>query len=84
MAIRSDWALSYEYDEADEEEIEAIINDANAIAEDALGKFFEEKKVKNIAFDITWDGDSTVEEGTLLREIGLAPKETINGSEKNV
>ena len=62
----------------------AIINDANAIAEDALGKFFEEKKVKNITFDITWDGDSTVEEGTLHQEIGLAPKETANGSEKNV
>ena len=72
MAVRSDWALSYEYDEVDEPEVEEILADAAAIAEDALGKFFEEKGINNITFDISWDGDSTVEEGTLLREIGLA------------
>lgn len=74
MAVRSDWNLSFEYDEADEEQIEKVLADATAIAEDALGKFFEKKGIKNITFSIDWDGDSSVEEGTLLREIGLAPE----------
>ena len=75
MAIRSDWNLSFEYDEADEEQIEEVLSDATAIAEDTLGKFFEEKGIKKIAFSIDWNGDSSVEEGTLLREIGLEPPE---------
>jgi len=75
MAIRSDWNLSFEYDETDEEKIEEVLSDATAIAEDALGKFFEKKGIKKIAFSIDWDGDSSVEEGTLLREIGLEPPE---------
>ena len=74
MAIRSDWTLAYEYDEQDEERINEIINDANAIAEDALGKFFEEHGI-DIRFSIDWDGDLDVEEGSLLREIGLDPIE---------
>ncbi|MXV74895.1 hypothetical protein F4Z99_11520 [Candidatus Poribacteria bacterium] len=75
MAIRSDWNLSYEYDEEDEEQVEEVLADAAGVAEDALAKFFAEKGIKNISFSIDWDGDSSVEEGSLLQEIGLHPPE---------
>ena len=75
MAIRSDWNLSYEYNEEDQEQVEEVLSDAAGIAEDALAKFFEQKGIKNISFSIDWDGDSDVEEGTLLQEIGLQPPE---------
>ena len=71
-AIRSDWNLSYEYNQEDEERIEALLSDAAAAAEDAIGKFLEEHNITNIAFSIDWDQDTDVEEGTLLREIGLS------------
>ena len=70
-AIRSNWNLQFEYPVENEEEIESLLADATAIAEDALGKFFESKNIENITFSIDWDGDSDVEEGSLLHEIGL-------------
>ena len=76
-AIRSNWILMFEYEEQNEQEIEKILSDATAIAEDAMGKFFEEKDIKNIHFSIDWDSDTDVEEGDLYTEIGLNQKERI-------
>ena len=75
-AIRSDWTLSFEYDEKDEERIEELLPDTTAIAEDAIGKFLKEHNINNITFSIDHEQDTNVEEGTLLREIGLAEGNT--------
>ena len=75
-ATRSDWTLSFEYDEKDEERIEELLPDATAIAEDAIGKFLSLHNINNITFSIDHEQDTDVEEGTLLREIGLAEGNT--------
>lgn len=77
MAILSKFDLSYEFNEKDEEQIEQLLPDAAAIIEDTLGEFFGRKSINNITFDVSWNNDSTIKEGTLLREIGLQPTEEV-------
>ena len=62
MTHKECYTLFYQYNVEDEAKISQLIENANAIAEDALGKYFQEHNVQNVAFSIDWDYDEDVNE----------------------